>query len=104
MGLRRDIAVYFGLADEPAESRQAREAALLQTSTARLVLNGLLGVLVAAAVVGLIRCILDGETVTLGRVIEKGWLLAVVLTIVGVARALWDLRRAKRELDAARGP
>ena len=101
MGLGRDIAIYFGLADETAESRQAREAALLQASTARLVLNGLLGVLLATAVVGLIRCILDGETVTLSRVIENGWLLAVVLTIVGVARELWYLRRAKRELDAA---
>jgi len=72
MGLRHDIAVYFGLADEPPEERHALQAALVQTSVARLLLNTAVGALVASAVVGLIRCLLDGETVTVARVMEKG--------------------------------
>jgi hypothetical protein len=104
MGLRHSVPVYFGLADETPEERRARQTSLLQTSPARRVLNAVVGVLVACAVVGLIGCLLDGETVTLLRVIEKGWLVAVALTMAGVARERWDLRLAKRELDEAQRP
>ena len=75
----RDIAVYFGFVDETAESRASREAALLETSSARLLLSAVLGVLVAGAIVGLVRCLLDGDGVTLARLIEKGWLAAAVV-------------------------
>jgi hypothetical protein len=95
MGLRHNVAVYFGLADETAESREAREEALLQTSPARLVLSAILGAIVTGAAIGLIRCLLDGETVTVARVIEKGWLVAGAVALAGTIRELWDRRQAR---------
>ena len=93
----RDIAVYFGFVDETAESRASREAALLETSSARLLLSAVLGVLVAGAIVGLVRCLLDGDGVTLARLIEKGWLAAAVVATANVGMALWDRRRLIRD-------
>jgi hypothetical protein len=104
MGLRHDVAVYLGLADETPEERHARGAALEQASLARLLLNVAVGALVAAAVIGLVRCLLDGGAVTVARVIEKGWLVAAVIAVAGVARELWDLRSAERQLDGPRRP
>jgi hypothetical protein len=101
MSLWHDTAVYLGFADETAESRQARDAALSQTSAARLLLSAVLAALVAGALVGLVRCLLDGDGVALARMIEKGWLVAAVVATAGVSRELWDRRRAMREHDQA---
>jgi hypothetical protein len=98
----RDIAVYLGFVDETAESRAAREAALVQSSSARLLMSTVLGALLGGTVVGLARCLLDGDGVTLARMIEKGWLLAAFIAIANVTRGLWDRRRAIREHQAQR--
>jgi hypothetical protein len=92
VGLWHDVVVYFGLADETAESRRAREQALDLTSTARLVLTAILAAALTGTAIGLIICLLDGETVTVGRVIENGWLVALAVALAGTVRELWDRR------------
>jgi hypothetical protein len=59
---------------------------------ARLVLSAILGAIVTGAAIGLIRCLLDGETVA--RMIEKGWLVAAAVALAGAIRELWDRRQA----------
>jgi predicted lipid-binding transport protein (Tim44 family) len=100
----RDLAVYLGFAEETAQSRESRNAALLQTSSVRLLVSALLGALAAGAIIGLARCLLDGKGVTLAGIIEKGWLLAAVVLAAGVTRDLWDRRCAVRGDRQAKRP
>jgi hypothetical protein len=92
VGLRHDFAVYFGLADEDEESRRERSASAAASSTTAILLRGVLAAVLVAAVIGVLRCLLDGETVTVARVIEEGWLFALILVGVSVAQGLWDRR------------
>ena len=82
--------MYFGLADEREDACTAHEERTPPTRTAALVRAGVSG-FVAGVVIGLLSTILDGETITIGRVLSSGVPFGIVMG------AFWYVEARRRE-------